>query len=184
MISIDNAWEVPLSRGGIYKIVVNDDNLEVYRIFSGRYIQEKLQLKKDMDYIDSLIVPGATDYIEPEQLYSDIKHMIEVITERYFSIEQQAEAVFDVVHCLGINKFSIAGNSYGGWIAMKLASTIAEPDMLFLVDSAGISPALSEESKETMNRILDSILRAKKNLRLQSGISMIRFPILQWNWKI
>ncbi len=89
MISIDNAWEVPLSRGGIYKIVVNDDNIEVYRIFSGRYIQEKLQLKKDMDYIDSLIVPGATDYIEPEQLYSDIKHMIEVIAERYFSIESE-----------------------------------------------------------------------------------------------
>ena len=46
MISIDNAWEVPLSRGGIYKIVVNDDNIEVYRIFSGRYIQEKTTTQK------------------------------------------------------------------------------------------------------------------------------------------
>ena len=89
-----------------------------------------------------------------------------------YTIEQQAEAVFDVVHCLGINKFSIAGNSYGGWIAMKLASTIAEPDMLFLIDSAGISPALSEESKETMNRILDSILRAR-NYNNRSSLEKI-----------
>jgi hypothetical protein len=94
MKSIDNAWKVPLSTGGIFKIVVDEDRLEIYRIFSGRYIQDKLPLKKDMDYIDSLIVPGATDAVEPEQLYSKIKHMVESITDRYFSQqEEKMEAI-------------------------------------------------------------------------------------------
>ncbi|WP_337860135.1 hypothetical protein [Ferroplasma sp.] len=80
---IDNAWKIPLSTGGIYRIVINEDSLELYRIFSGKYIQNKLQLRKDIDYIDSLIVPGATDPVEPADLYSKIKHTVEIITDNY-----------------------------------------------------------------------------------------------------
>jgi len=85
MKSIDNAWKVPLSRGGIFKIIINKDSLEIYRIFSGKYIEEKLHLRKDMDYIDSLIVPGATDPVEPEDLYNDLKNMIKTIFQHYNS---------------------------------------------------------------------------------------------------
>lgn len=89
MKSIDNAWKVPLSRGGIYKIVVNEDNIEIYKIFSGKYIEEKLHLKKDMNYIDSLLVPGATDPVEPEELYSTLKRMVKIISDNYNSEESQ-----------------------------------------------------------------------------------------------
>ncbi len=78
-----------------------------------------------------------------------------------YTISQQAQSIVDMIHALGIKKFSIAGNSYGGWISLKLASEMLQPDMLFPVDSAGISPALSNESRENMNRILDSILKAR-----------------------
>jgi len=90
MKSIDNAWKVPLSRGGIFKIIINEDSLEIYRIFSGKYIEEKLHLRKDMDYIDSLIVPGATDPVEPEDLYNDMKNMIKTIFQHY-NLNQSAK---------------------------------------------------------------------------------------------
>jgi hypothetical protein len=80
---IDNAWKIPLSAGGIYRIVIGDSGLELYRIFSGKYIEGKLHLKKDINYIDSLIVPGATDPVEPADLYASIKHAVEVITDNY-----------------------------------------------------------------------------------------------------
>jgi pimeloyl-ACP methyl ester carboxylesterase len=78
-----------------------------------------------------------------------------------YTIKEQAEAIMDIISGLGIEKFSIAGNSYGGWISLKLASGMVEPDMLFLIDSAGISPTISEGSVETMNNIINSILKVR-----------------------
>jgi hypothetical protein len=85
MESIENAWKVPLSTGGIFKIVVNENNIELYRIFSGKYISDELKLKKDIEYIDSLIVPGATDPVEPEDLFNRIKNMVKKITAEYYA---------------------------------------------------------------------------------------------------
>ncbi|WP_337860136.1 alpha/beta hydrolase [Ferroplasma sp.] len=81
--------------------------------------------------------------------------------EIVYTIEQQAESIMDIINELGLKKFSIAGNSYGGWISLKLASGMIEPDMLFLIDSAGISPAISEGSIEEMNEIINSILKVR-----------------------
>ncbi len=88
MKSIENAWKVPLTTGGIFRIVVNDSSIEFYRIFSGKYIAEELKLKKDMEYIDSLIVPGATDPVEPEDLFNRIKNMVQKITREYYEKNQ------------------------------------------------------------------------------------------------
>ncbi|WMT52263.1 MAG: hypothetical protein RE471_05120 [Ferroplasma sp.] len=85
---IENAWKVPLTNGGIFRIVVNDSSIEFYRIFSGKYIAEELKLKKDMEYIDSLIVPGATDPVEPEDLFNRIKNMVQKITSEYYEKNQ------------------------------------------------------------------------------------------------
>jgi len=78
-----------------------------------------------------------------------------------YTVQQQAESIVDLISTLEVSKFSIAGNSYGGWITLKLASGMLEPDMIFPVDSAGISPALSNGSRENMNRVLDSILKLR-----------------------
>ena len=87
MKSIENAWKVPLSTGGIFRIVINENNIELYRIFSGKYIAEELRLKKDMEYTDSLIVPGATDPVEPADLFNRIKNMVKKITAEYYKSE-------------------------------------------------------------------------------------------------
>ncbi len=84
---IDNAWKVPLTAGGIYKIVVDEDKIELYRIFSGKYISDELKLKKDIEYIDSLIVPGATDPVEPADLFNRLKNTVKKITEEYYARE-------------------------------------------------------------------------------------------------
>lgn len=89
METIDNAWLIPLSRGGVYKIVFCDDRIKIIRIFSGKYIQEKLGLRRDMKYVDSLNVPSATDPLEPEKIYDNIKSMINYITEEYYKDENK-----------------------------------------------------------------------------------------------
>jgi pimeloyl-ACP methyl ester carboxylesterase len=78
-----------------------------------------------------------------------------------YTITQQAQSVVDMLHTLEITKFSLVGNSYGGWIALKLASEMLKPDLLFPVDSAGISPALSNGSLDEMNRVINSILKVR-----------------------
>ncbi len=78
-----------------------------------------------------------------------------------YTIDQQCKAIIDLIKELKINKFSLAGNSYGGWISLKLSSDYIEPENLFLIDSAGISPALSNESKEKMDDIISSILKVR-----------------------
>lgn len=78
-----------------------------------------------------------------------------------YTIDQQSEAVKDLINELKIKNFSLAGNSYGGWISLKIASDYLDPDNLFLIDSAGISPALSNESKEKMEEVISSILKVR-----------------------
>jgi pimeloyl-ACP methyl ester carboxylesterase len=78
-----------------------------------------------------------------------------------YRISQQAEAIKSLIENLDLENFSIAGNSYGGWIALKFASTISSPDTLFLVDSAGISPTPGEQGMEIAGAFVDSILKVR-----------------------
>lgn len=78
-----------------------------------------------------------------------------------YNISQQANAVKSLVDSLELENFSMAGNSYGGWIALKYTSTISNPDMLFLVDSAGISPTPGERGPEVVKGFIDSIMKVR-----------------------
>ncbi len=78
-----------------------------------------------------------------------------------YRIEDQAQAVMELIKSFNSDKISLVGNSYGGWIALKLSSKYLKPVNLFLIDSAGISPALSEEGTEKMNSVIDSILKVR-----------------------
>ncbi len=78
-----------------------------------------------------------------------------------YRIDQQCKSVMDLASELKIKNLSLVGNSYGGWISLKLSSNYINPDNLFLIDSAGISPALSNESKEKMDEVISSILKVR-----------------------
>ncbi len=88
MDSIDNAWLIPLSKGGIYKIIFCSYELKIIRIFSGKYIDGELKLRKGIKYMDSLTIPTATDPLEPEELYNNIKNMVNYITDEYNKEEE------------------------------------------------------------------------------------------------
>ncbi len=85
MYAIENAWKVPLSSGGVFRIDLEESYAEMYRILSGKYIQNKISLRKDSSYIESLINPGATDPVEPETLYNNILKSIKFISDAYYS---------------------------------------------------------------------------------------------------
>ncbi len=78
-----------------------------------------------------------------------------------YTIKQQAEAIKSLIENLELDSFSIAGNSYGGWVALKLASSILKPDMLILIDSAGISPTPGENGTEAIKVLIDSIMKSR-----------------------
>ncbi|MEM0140082.1 MAG: hypothetical protein QXZ44_05680 [Ferroplasma sp.] len=85
MFIIDNAWQIPLSDGGIFRLNFTEQGMEKFRILSGKYIQNKISLQKDMKYIESLIVPGATDPVEPEEMYRHISDAIKILSNSYYS---------------------------------------------------------------------------------------------------
>ena len=75
-----------------------------------------------------------------------------------FSIREQVEALFEFIAALGLEKYSLAGNSYGGWIAMRFCISGGNPDRLILVDSAGINPTVGENSTENEENFVQRVM--------------------------
>ncbi len=144
---IDNAWLVPLSRGGIYKIVFCDNEIKIIRIFSGEYVQEKIKFKNDLKYIDSINVPGATDPIEPEELYNNIKDTINYITDEYYKEEKiKSESSNDIK----IIKYNDIEN-----IELKTGNSRELPELI-INDNKFILPHKNFDIKHEMDKDLYS----------------------------
>ncbi len=68
---IENAWLLPLSENGIYDIKFNND-ICFCRIYSGKYLSEKLNLRKEDTFIESLNNPSAIMPTEPYDNYTKL----------------------------------------------------------------------------------------------------------------
>lgn len=75
-----------------------------------------------------------------------------------FSISEQVQALAEFVSGLGLERFSIAGNSYGGWVSMRFCISRGKPDNLVLLDSAGINPTVGEDSPENEERFVQRVM--------------------------
>lgn len=75
-----------------------------------------------------------------------------------YTLSSQSAAIRDFTDALGLEKFSLAGNSYGGWIAMKYTANIRQPDRLILVDSAGANHTVGEQSGSVSGKFLDKVM--------------------------
>ncbi|KJE49185.1 MULTISPECIES: alpha/beta fold hydrolase [Acidiplasma] len=75
-----------------------------------------------------------------------------------YTVKNMADAIIEFINSQKYDKFSIVGHSYGGWIALKIA-ILKNPENLILIDSAGISPTLSEEYPDTYKDIIKNIVR-------------------------
>ncbi|MCL4314554.1 MAG: alpha/beta hydrolase [Candidatus Thermoplasmatota archaeon] len=77
-----------------------------------------------------------------------------------YSIHNQCEFITEFVDVLDIKPFGLLGNSYGGWIAAKLAAGYVQSDYLYLVDSAGVNPTVGESN--TSDAFLDMLMKISR----------------------
>lgn len=76
-----------------------------------------------------------------------------------FTIAEQIQALREFITGLGLQKFSLAGNSYGGWVSMRFCISGGKPENLILVDSAGINPTVGEEAQENAEKFVQRVMK-------------------------
>ncbi len=79
-----------------------------------------------------------------------------------YTVLSQAETVRDFIEALGLKRFTLVGNSYGGWISLKFSLELMQPDSLILVDSAGVNPTVGESSDEFREGFVDRVMSMSK----------------------
>ncbi|GGM66882.1 hydrolase [Thermogymnomonas acidicola] len=70
------------------------------------------------------------------------------------SIDVQCRILQEFIQGVGIDHFSIMGNSYGGWVALRLALGYVLPEKMVLEDSAGTNPTVAELGREEGERFV------------------------------
>lgn len=61
-----------------------------------------------------------------------------------YTVEAQETILKEILEEINQEKFSLVGNSYGGWISMRFAMDVIKPDYLVLEDTAGINVTFGE----------------------------------------
>ena len=102
--------------------------------------------------------------------------------EIQYTVDRQANAIRGLIDSLGIDHFTIAGNSYGGWVAMRLFERWKPDGNLVLISSAGgqltgnhrpPSPAFLDRvvASSSFNErwIIESIVQNNRNERRLSA---------------
>ncbi len=77
---------------------------------------------------------------------------------RDYTIEAQASAVREFLISAGVKDPVLVGNSYGGWISLRLSISMVSPQKLILVDSAGINPTVGEMESEFRDSFIDRLM--------------------------
>lgn len=76
-----------------------------------------------------------------------------------YSVAEQVAIIFAFIRELGLSRYALVGNSYGGWVSMRLCIAGAAPDYLVLIDSAGINPTVGEMSAEGKERFVERVMQ-------------------------
>ena len=79
-----------------------------------------------------------------------------------YTISVQEEIVLEFISDQGFEKFSLVGNSYGGWISMHFALEKRSPDHLVLEDSAGVNRTFGELEEGSKNQIVKKVVESNK----------------------
>lgn len=85
-----------------------------------------------------------------------------------FSIAEQVQALEEFIAELGLERFSMVGNSYGGWVSMRFCINGGNPENLILVDSAGINPTVGEDSPENEERFVQRVMAMNPRNNVES----------------
>ncbi len=76
-----------------------------------------------------------------------------------YTIENQVKAITEFTDILGIDNFSIMGNSYGGWISLRMTVDSRKPMYLILEDSAGINITYGEMDEDTRSKFINGLIK-------------------------
>jgi len=76
-----------------------------------------------------------------------------------YTIEVQKKVLKEFIDNMGFEKFSLMGNSYGGWVSMRFSIDIMNPDKLILEDSAGINITYGEVAEDVRRQFINNILK-------------------------
>lgn len=76
-----------------------------------------------------------------------------------YCVREETAFLRSFVESLELRDYTLVGNSYGGWVAMKYSASIEQPRALILVDSAGINPTVGESTEEDIERFVDRVMR-------------------------
>lgn len=80
-----------------------------------------------------------------------------------YTVLSQAEAVRDFITALDLEDVTVVGNSYGGWIVLRMTVSLLQPDHLILIDSAGINPTAGEVDDQLRAKFIDKVMRMASN---------------------
>ncbi len=90
-----------------------------------------------------------------------------------YTIGMQCRAIRSFVDGLGISHPALVGNSYGGWVSLRLVLSGMPVSRLFLVDSAGINKTGGEGTPESREAFVDRIMRMNPRNSRESIRQMI-----------
>ncbi len=74
-----------------------------------------------------------------------------------YSISDQCRMLKEFVESEGMTSYGLAGNSYGGWTALRFSSQYDSPDCLLLEDSAGLNPTVGEGTTQQVDRFISRL---------------------------
>jgi len=77
-----------------------------------------------------------------------------------YKITLQEDVIGELIEHLGFESFSLVGNSYGGWIALRFSLGETRPTHLVLEDSAGINRTFGEMGEESRRRFVGMVVRS------------------------
>ena len=100
-----------------------------------------------------------------------------------YSIEKQEIVIKEFVESEGLEGVTLMGNSYGGWVSLRLTLDHIEPSHLILEDSAGINVTFAELPPERRDRIVSSLLENNK-LNSREVIESIITSNTDPKWKL
>jgi pimeloyl-ACP methyl ester carboxylesterase len=100
-----------------------------------------------------------------------------------YTIAVQEDVIGEFVNGLGLENYSLMGNSYGGWVAARYSMDRREPTHLILEDSAGINRTFGELEDDRRKQFVKMVV-GSNSLNVESVIDNIVGNNANSVWKI
>lgn len=100
-----------------------------------------------------------------------------------YRLTLQEDVIGELVEHLGLESFSLVGNSFGGWIALRFSLERTGPSHLVLEDSAGINRTFGEMDEESRRMFVGMVVRSN-SLNTEAVIANIVNNNASQIWKL